>query len=52
MGYREEFNRWCKFADADQDVIIELKQMSDAQIEDAFYRNGRKECNDRIKEQN
>lgn len=39
MDYRAEYDRWCEYAIADQDVVDELSKMDDAQIEDAFYRN-------------
>lgn len=41
MHYLEEYQRWCKLANADADVMRELEDMSgdEARIEDAFYRN-------------
>ena len=39
MSYMEEYKRWLELAKADQDVAAELCAMSEAQIEDAFYRN-------------
>ena len=35
----DEYSRWCKEAVADKDLIKELKDMDDAEIEDAFYRD-------------
>ena len=37
--YMKEYKRWLELAKADQDVAAELCAMSEAQIEDAFYRN-------------
>ena len=39
MDCRTEYERWCKYATLDQDVVDELNKMNDEQIEDAFYRN-------------
>ena len=39
MNVKEEYRRWLANAAADADVADELKQMDDAQIEDAFYRD-------------
>lgn len=38
---KEEYERWCLYASADQDVAEELKEMAEnkAVIEDAFYKN-------------
>lgn len=38
MDYKLEYERWCKFAYEDE-IIRELETYSDAEIEDAFYRN-------------
>lgn len=37
----KEYNRWCQYATADQDVVKELKEMEGKEeaVEDAFYRN-------------
>ena len=39
MNYTEEYGRWLTSATEDEDVVQELKDMDDAKIEDAFYRN-------------
>ena len=39
MNYTEEYERWLTNATEDEDVVQELKDMDDAKIEDAFYRN-------------
>lgn len=39
MEIKKEYDRWLKYATEDQDVVEELKQMDEAQMEDAFYRN-------------
>lgn len=39
MGIKKECERWLASATADKDITEELKTMTDAQIEDAFYRN-------------
>lgn len=39
MDYREEYERWLKHADADEDVAAELKSLDDTGVEDAFYRD-------------
>lgn len=39
MDYRKEYKRWLEYADADADVVAELKSMDDAGVEDAFYRD-------------
>ena len=39
MEIKKEYDRWLKYATGDQDVVEELKQMDEAQMEDAFYRN-------------
>lgn len=36
---RREYQRWCQKATADADLIPELKNLNEAGIEDAFYRN-------------
>lgn len=38
---REEYERWCRYASADPDIVEELKEMAGnpAAIEDAFYQN-------------
>ena len=35
---KEEYLRWCNNATGDEDLITELKAMTEDQIEDAFYR--------------
>lgn len=37
--YRCEYKRWLKNAIEDGDIIHELRQLDDAKVEDAFYRN-------------
>lgn len=37
MNYREEYNRWLKFAN--DEIKEELKKYTDKEIEDSFYRN-------------
>lgn len=37
--YRCEYKRWLKNAIEDADIIYELRQLDDAKVEDAFYRN-------------
>ena len=39
MEIKKEYDRWLKYATGDQDVVEELKQMDEAQMEDAFYRD-------------
>ena len=39
MDIRKEYERWLTCATADADVVDELKNMDDAQIEDAFCRD-------------
>lgn len=39
MDIKKEYERWLSSATADKDITEELKTMTDAQIEDAFYRN-------------
>lgn len=39
MNYKEEYKQWCELATADVDIVNELKEMSETEIEDAFYRN-------------
>ena len=39
MEIKKEYDRWLKYATGDQEVVEELKQMDEAQMEDAFYRN-------------
>lgn len=39
MNYTVEFRRWQEKADADIDVLNELKNMNEKMIEDSFYRN-------------
>lgn len=39
MNYMEEYKRWLENANADQDIIAELRGMDEVKIEDAFYRN-------------
>lgn len=39
MDIKQEYERWLASATADKDITEELKTMTDAQIEDAFYRN-------------
>lgn len=38
---REEYERWCRYASADQDIVGDLREMAgkEDEIEDAFYRN-------------
>jgi phosphoglucomutase len=36
---REEYQRWCQKATIDADLIPELKNLNEAGIEDAFYKN-------------
>lgn len=36
---RREYQRWCQKATADADLIPELKNLNEAGIEDAFYKN-------------
>lgn len=36
---RREYQRWCQKATADADPIPELKNLKEAGIEDAFYRD-------------
>ena len=36
---QKEYNRWLERASSEEDLMSELKQMDDAAIEDAFYRN-------------
>lgn len=38
-NYKEEYNRWIKYAVADDDLVKELKTYDDKTIEDAFYRD-------------
>lgn len=38
MDYRKEYERWLKLV-TEADLLDELEQMSEAQIEDAFYRD-------------
>lgn len=39
MDIKKEYERWLASATADKDITEELKTMTDAQIEDAFYRD-------------
>lgn len=39
MDYIKEYERWLKLANRDLDLMSELNSMSDAQKEDAFYRD-------------
>ena len=39
MNYMEEYKRWLEKANADADVVAELRAMDEVKIEDAFYRN-------------
>jgi len=39
MDYKKEYERWLELAKVDADLIKELQDMTEAQIEDAFYRN-------------
>lgn len=39
MDIKKEYERWLASATADKDITEELKTMTDARIEDAFYRN-------------
>lgn len=39
MDIKNEYERWTANATADSDITEELKTMTDAQIEDAFYRD-------------
>lgn len=39
MGYKDEYRRWLEKATADEDLVVELRTMDEAAIEDAFYRN-------------
>lgn len=39
MNYRDEYERWLKYATADADVAAELKSMDNTKVEDAFYRD-------------
>lgn len=39
MNYKEEYKQWCELATADVGIVNELKEMSETEIEDAFYRN-------------
>lgn len=39
MDYTKEYDRWCTCAVGDKDVADELRTMTEADIEDAFYRN-------------
>ncbi len=39
MTYMKEYKRWCQFVNDDQDIINELKNMSEDKIKDAFYRH-------------
>lgn len=39
MEIKREYARWLENATGDQDVAEELRQMDEAQIEDAFYRD-------------
>lgn len=38
MDYKKEYERWLQYA-TDSDIKTELQDMSEAQIEDAFYRD-------------
>ncbi len=39
MNYRDEYERWLKYATVDADVAAELKLMDNTKVEDAFYRD-------------
>lgn len=39
MNYRDEYERWLKYATADADDAAELKSMDNTKVEDAFYRD-------------
>ena len=39
MDIRKEYDRWLENATSDEDIVEELKEMNDAKIEDAFYRD-------------
>lgn len=39
MDYRAEYERWCRLAVIDEDIVKELKSMDESGIEDAFYRS-------------
>lgn len=39
MDYRAEYERWCRLAVTDEDIVKELKSMDESGIEDAFYRS-------------
>ncbi len=39
MDYQQEYRRWLELAADDEDVAAELREMDEAQREDAFYRN-------------
>ena len=39
MDIKKEYERWLANATADADVVVELKTLDDAKIEDAFYRD-------------
>lgn len=39
MCYMKEFQRWLENADADKDLIEELRKMNETQKKEAFYRN-------------
>lgn len=39
MDYRAEYERWCRLAVTDEDIVKELKSMEESGIEDAFYRS-------------
>lgn len=39
MDYRTEYERWCRLAVTDEDIVKELKSMDESGIEDAFYRS-------------
>lgn len=39
MDYTTEYRRWLQNANADEEVIKELKEMNENAIEDSFYRN-------------
>lgn len=36
---KEEYNRWLSLAVEDEDLVRQLRQMNEAQMEDAFYRD-------------
>lgn len=39
MNYIDEYNRWREFAIDDEDIVNELKNMTEDKVEDAFYQN-------------